>query len=53
MICEFLCEMHYGITCFFLQLRKKIREMTCLLLSFGAGTTCFAFFCGDSVIFFP
>ena len=50
--CGCLCELHNGITCFFLQLRKKICEMACLLLSFGAGTNRFAFFFGDSVIFF-
>ena len=39
--CVCLCELHYGITCFFLQLRKKC--CACLLLSFGAGTN--RFFC--------
>ena len=54
--CRCLCELHYGITCFFLQLRKKKkkknREMACLLLSFGAGANRFALFFGESVIFF-
>ena len=50
--CGCLCELLYGITCFFLQLRKKIREMGCLLLSFDAGTNRFALLFRDSVIFF-
>ena len=50
--CGCLCELHCTITCFFLKLWKKIREMACLLLSFGAGTNLFALFFGDSVIFF-
>ena len=50
--CGCLCELHYGIICFFLQLQKKNHEMACLLLSFGAGTNPFALFFGDSVIFF-
>ena len=47
-----LCELHYGITCFFPQLQKINRKMVCLLLSFVAGTNRFALFFGDSVIFF-
>ena len=50
--CGCLCELHYGIIYFFLQLQKKNHEMACLLLSFGAGTNPFALFFGDSVIFF-
>ena len=50
--CGCLCELHNGMTCFFLEVRKKICEMACLLLSFGAGTNRFALFFGDSVIFF-
>ena len=50
--CGCLCELHNGMTCFFLELRKKICEMACLLLSFGAGTNRFAVFFEDSVIFF-
>ena len=50
--CGCLCELHYEITWFFLQLRKKICEMACLLLSFGAGTNRFALFFRDSIIFF-
>ena len=51
-LCGCLCELYYENTCFFLQLRKKIREMACLLLSFGAGANRFALFFGDTVIFF-
>ena len=50
--CGCLCELHNGMTCFFLEVRKKICEMACLLLSFGAGTNRFAVFFEDSVIFF-
>ena len=37
---------------FFFNCDKKIREMVCLLLSFGAGKNRFALFFGDSVVFF-
>ena len=50
--CGCLCELHCTITCFFLKRWKKIREIACLLLSFGAGTNLFALLFGDSVIFF-
>ena len=50
--CGCLCELHNGITCFFLEVRKKMCQMACLLLSFGAATNRFALFFGDSVIFF-
>ena len=33
----------------FFNCKKKLREIACLILSFGAGTKCFALFFGDSV----
>ena len=50
--CWCLCDLHYGITCFFRQVQKIIREMACLLLSFGSGANRFALFFGDFIIFF-
>ena len=51
--CGGLCELHYGISCFFLLLQENvIREMACLLLSFGAGANLSALFFGNFVISF-